>query len=382
MEKKYIMTNITKEVDGRTLHRIVAIKSFAYFEDRDVNQGDLGGWIEKEENLSHEGDCWVYDEAMVMDNSYICESSKIEDNVIIKGNSVIRGEIIIANDVVIDGNIYIRTSGEISGNAKLFGNIKIYRGNDKNSKLYDKYDEIKINGRALLDGNIQIYGNVHICDNVKLMGDIWLDALYDYEEDIYRRIYIHGRSEVFGSVEICGDVEIADRAKVEGNVCIKGQVTICEDAYICGNCDQDIEILGSQISISGASSIYNSVMIEGGDICIKDNAIIKDVAKIFSSTEIGDDAVIGQNAQVQTVTLGREAYIMDKKDILCIKNVSKELSNVIFYRANNQNIYVKFYQFNNSINIFENKVRNSKMNNNKINLYLAAIQLAKEYFKI
>ena len=46
MEKKYILTTETKDVNGHTLHRIQAIRDF-----NDVKTGDLGGWIEKEKNL-------------------------------------------------------------------------------------------------------------------------------------------------------------------------------------------------------------------------------------------------------------------------------------------------------------------------------------------
>ena len=60
MEKKYKLTEETKEWCGRTLHRIEALKDFG-----DVKAGDKGGWIEKEENLSHQGDAWVSGSARV-----------------------------------------------------------------------------------------------------------------------------------------------------------------------------------------------------------------------------------------------------------------------------------------------------------------------------
>ena len=64
MEKKYKLTEETKEWCGRTLHRIEALKDFG-----DVKAGDKGGWIEKEENLSHQGDAWVYGDAQVSGNA-------------------------------------------------------------------------------------------------------------------------------------------------------------------------------------------------------------------------------------------------------------------------------------------------------------------------
>jgi len=57
------------EFEGRKLHRIEALIDFG-----DVEAGDKGGWIEKESNLSHQGSCWVYDEAKVYDVAAIVGS--------------------------------------------------------------------------------------------------------------------------------------------------------------------------------------------------------------------------------------------------------------------------------------------------------------------
>lgn len=52
MIKKYELTNETITLkNGVVLHRIRALKSFGVV----VTKGDLGGWIEKEDNLSHNG---------------------------------------------------------------------------------------------------------------------------------------------------------------------------------------------------------------------------------------------------------------------------------------------------------------------------------------
>ena len=45
--KKYKLTNSTISVDGRVLHRIVALKDFDTVYGYEVHKGDLGGWIEK-----------------------------------------------------------------------------------------------------------------------------------------------------------------------------------------------------------------------------------------------------------------------------------------------------------------------------------------------
>lgn len=52
--KKYELTSEYVEFDGRKLYRIKALKSF-YLCGLTVKAGALGGYIEKEENLSQEG---------------------------------------------------------------------------------------------------------------------------------------------------------------------------------------------------------------------------------------------------------------------------------------------------------------------------------------
>lgn len=71
--KKYDFTGETLKWYGRTLKRIRALKDF-----RGVKAGDIGGWIEKEENLSHEGDCWVYDKAKVYGRAEVYGEAEIK----------------------------------------------------------------------------------------------------------------------------------------------------------------------------------------------------------------------------------------------------------------------------------------------------------------
>lgn len=133
MEKKYILTDETKTLsngsNGILLHRIKAIRSFG-----NVKEGDLGGWIEKEDNLSHEGDCWVCDNAKIFGNS------KVYD------------------DAQICGDVQVFDNAKICGYAYIWGNAKIYG----NAIVYNKTE---ICGNSVLFHNTQIHGNAEICGN-------------------------------------------------------------------------------------------------------------------------------------------------------------------------------------------------------------------------
>ena len=74
--KKYEFTGETKEIRllfrTATLHRIRATVAFGI-----VEVGDLGGWIEKEENLSHEGKAWVWGDAEVCGDAKVWGDAEV-----------------------------------------------------------------------------------------------------------------------------------------------------------------------------------------------------------------------------------------------------------------------------------------------------------------
>ena len=78
MEKKYEFT--TEEKNG--LKRIKAIRSFG-----NVLAGELGGFIEKNENLSHSGNAWVSDNASVFGDASVFGNAWVSDNASVFGNA-------------------------------------------------------------------------------------------------------------------------------------------------------------------------------------------------------------------------------------------------------------------------------------------------------
>lgn len=75
--KKFELTAESKiNIFGKKLFRIKALISFG-----DVEEGETGGWIEKEENLEQSsGDAWVYGNAEVYGNARVCGNAKVSGN--------------------------------------------------------------------------------------------------------------------------------------------------------------------------------------------------------------------------------------------------------------------------------------------------------------
>ena len=75
--KKFEFTGETKTLlDGTVLHRIKALVRIE-FGCMAVEIGELGGWIEKENNLSHDGNAWVFRNAEVYDNARVYGNAEV-----------------------------------------------------------------------------------------------------------------------------------------------------------------------------------------------------------------------------------------------------------------------------------------------------------------
>ena len=113
-DKKYILTNPACEIDGKLLYRIKAIKDFG-----DVKAGDLGGFIEKEDNLSHEGNAWVYDSAQVYGNAQIYDNACIYSNAQVYGNAEVYG------NAQVCGNAWVHGDSKVYEDARVYSNADI-----------------------------------------------------------------------------------------------------------------------------------------------------------------------------------------------------------------------------------------------------------------
>jgi UDP-3-O-[3-hydroxymyristoyl] glucosamine N-acyltransferase len=164
--KKYKLTDETMLFRGRTLHRIVALRDF-----NDVKKGDKGGWIEKEENLSQEGECWVFDNAQVYDNAQIFGNARVFYSAKVFDNAQVYG------------------SAQVYDNAQIFGNARVFYS----AKVFD---------------NAQVYGSAQVYDNAQIFGN----ARVFYSAKVFDNAQIFGNARVFGNAIAGGDAEISNKA--------------------------------------------------------------------------------------------------------------------------------------------------------------------------
>ena len=85
MEKFELTTN-TKIHFGKKLFQIRALVSFG-----NVKEGELGGYIEKEENLDHDGNAWVYSNARVSGNAEVSGNARVSGDAEVYGDAEVSG---------------------------------------------------------------------------------------------------------------------------------------------------------------------------------------------------------------------------------------------------------------------------------------------------
>jgi len=116
MQKKYeFLTHDCVLAGSRRLFRIRAVRDFG-----GVRRGELGGYIESEAHLCHDGDAWVHDVAQVYgpgavvrgnarvrgeswvlgcveDNAEVCDLAIVKAGASVGGHSVVTGDGIVCD---------------------------------------------------------------------------------------------------------------------------------------------------------------------------------------------------------------------------------------------------------------------------------------------
>ena len=223
--KKYELTEETITLfKDYMLYRIKALRDFG-----GIKAGDLGGYIEKERNLSHNGDAWLYEDAMVYGDAQVYGNARVYGEAEVYGEARIYGE------------------AEVYGNAHVFGNAHVC-DNAEVDEIAQVCGEAMVYGDALVRGNALVFGNAEVYGNAAIGGNVWVD----------------GNAEVYGNAAIGGNVWVDGNAEVYGNAVIGGNEWVDGDARIQSN--DDLCTFG----YFGSSNFHTTAFkIEGGGIGVK-----------------------------------------------------------------------------------------------------------------
>ena len=87
MKKFELTSEFITNIFGTKLFRIKALIEFG-----NVKAGELGGFVEKEENLSQDGNAWVYDNARVYGDACVCGDARVYGDACVCGDARVCGD--------------------------------------------------------------------------------------------------------------------------------------------------------------------------------------------------------------------------------------------------------------------------------------------------
>ena len=215
MEKKFeLIKEDSIEVEGRTLYRIRALKDFGDQEKGvyQVEKGTLGGYIQKEGNLSHEGYCWVFDDAKVFDSAVVKDNAFVTDESMVFGNSMVVG------------------SGLITDKSKVYG-FAIIQDDALVMDYAEVFDHAIMKDHTSIGNEAKLYGSARMedCSYIREFAEVYEYALLRGE------CLVDGDARVYGHAVIKENACITDHASVKDNGIVSGRVTMCRYATVSKN---------------------------------------------------------------------------------------------------------------------------------------------------
>lgn len=135
-QKKYEITEITHP-KYPWLHRIRARCQV----NEQVGPGALGGYVQTEDNLSQDGTCWIYDQAICCEEAVVEEDGRMFDGAVARGSALISGDARMFERAVAEGNSSF-FSGELKEDARLSGNAVVNRSDNGLSPLIGRKSNV------------------------------------------------------------------------------------------------------------------------------------------------------------------------------------------------------------------------------------------------
>ena len=156
--KKYELVN--KREDG--LYQVKSLMDFG-----NVKAGELGGWIEKESNLSHISNCWVRESAIVCENARVYGDAEVSGDARVCGSARVYGDVEVCGDAVVSGNAVVSGDAVVSGSARVYGDARVC-------------GSARVSGDARVCGSARVYGSAEVSGDARVCGSARVLKSSDY----------------------------------------------------------------------------------------------------------------------------------------------------------------------------------------------------------
>lgn len=170
-QRKYILTEESKMIEISAGE----VEVFRILADRDfgtIKEGTYGGFVQSEDNLSHEGDCWIYDDAIVFEDAAVYRNAKIQNTAHVFGRAT------ITDDAIIRDMAAVKDEAVIEGHAIISGYATV-----QDSASVAEFAQVR--DWAVIANETRITGKVIITQSAIVRGSPWLTGHVIVEDNAY-----------------------------------------------------------------------------------------------------------------------------------------------------------------------------------------------------
>jgi tetrahydrodipicolinate N-succinyltransferase len=172
--KKFELTRNTYQHFEFKLYQIRALRNFG-----NIRKGDLGGYVQKEANLSHDDDCWVYDSAKVYLDALVAEDARAMGTCWVYNRATVRGSAVVKDQCFILGDCLINDNSVVGGDAFVSDHVKIYEDCSVGQRA-GVFGKARCHGASKIYGEAHCFGSVEITGTAKVRGNAKLyEGYYD-----------------------------------------------------------------------------------------------------------------------------------------------------------------------------------------------------------
>lgn len=324
------LTDNEKPVERR-MYRLKALRDIPA---HNIKAGDLGGWVNRRNILSHEGDCWIGNEAKFFSEdghtvSLVTDDALITDQVIVY--SRVNTSISIYQNAILSENVKLIAVGRgfdprIHGEARLSDDAFIRNPTEITGK---------ISGEARVTEASSVMGNAHVSGSAKISESTVSDAAR-----VTGNAVVSKGSKIGESAVVTDDAKVM-AAEIRGFATISGNAEVKEKAVICG----DATVTDRAVISSGC--------VIAGESVIKDDAVVSEGGAILGKSIVSQDTVTGafEKYRDYTSTENRAIYAPQSQKSLTGTTLPPEVE-----KADVQELCLKLDGLEKDINAYGNDI--------------------------
>jgi carbonic anhydrase/acetyltransferase-like protein (isoleucine patch superfamily) len=267
--KKYKLGPKETFSQGGTFIRAHRITALINIPAHDVKIGDLGGWVESRRNLSHDGDCWIGQNAVVAD------SCRVKDDALVTGNATLMSACKVSGNSIIKDNAFLSGLVNVTDNVAISGKTSIIAPEYYDAPSgYDISENVQISGSPKIVGHGFIKGAARITGTPNITYVEMSGASTISGDSSVHYCTLEDSAQIFDSAEVwrtwmTGNTKIYGKASITTgtyHTLLTGNATVCGNARIFGSRENRATSMSGDVSVYGDAIVREGCKISGETI--------------------------------------------------------------------------------------------------------------------